>query len=189
MRELELRLAGRVEDGHLDRAWRAEIPIGGEPHGTRHRRVVQLHIAEVQARTVRRGEATIDAVHLGEGEGEGLLDEDRQSSVERRIDRRGMRARGQDRDGIQTGRHQQLLDRAESTFRRDAIPLADGRREAGREVGDSVDRVRVAQPLDQRQVDGLGDGAEPGDPEAHTVGRPAGRWLGGHRAEYIEGPG
>ena len=45
----------------------------------------------------------------------------------------------------------------------------------------------VAEPLEEGQVDGLGDGAEPGDPEAHAVGRPAGGWLGGHRAEYIEG--
>ena len=48
----------------------------------------ELHVAQVEARTVRRREPGIDPVHLLPGEGERLLGEDRKPGIEGVVDGR-----------------------------------------------------------------------------------------------------
>jgi hypothetical protein len=59
-----------------------------ELDGTHDRRVVELHVAQVEARAVRRREPGVDPVHLLPRERERLLGEDRQPGIEGGVDGR-----------------------------------------------------------------------------------------------------
>ncbi len=159
----------------------------GNPSRVYHRRVVQLHVADLQtARRIGR-EPSSDVVGLRERERERLLGEHREARLEPGRHRGSVGTRGQDEQPVQVWRPHDLLDRAESPVGCDLVPVADGRRERRREVGDRADLERVTQSLDEREMDGLRHRPEPGDPEADAAGGRAGLGLGRHeRRVYRE---
>ena len=90
----ELSLARRVEDADLDRPDRPDAPrVAGDLQGLDDRRVVELHVADLEAGSVIGGEPGRDGVGLGERPGERLLGEDRHAPVETGKDGIAMRAR------------------------------------------------------------------------------------------------
>ena len=66
-----------MEDGDLDRAGRAVPALIRDPSRVHDRRVVQLHVAELQPGARRSGQPSLDRIDLREGERERLLGEDR----------------------------------------------------------------------------------------------------------------
>ena len=103
---------------------------------------------------------------------------------------RPMRAGGEDEQRVEVGGPKQVVERDVPTVGGDPVALADGARRASA-TGRRWPRSRSAsrEPVEQRQVDGLGDGAEPEDAESDGLEWPAGRGLSVMGAEYIDATG
>ena len=92
-----------MQDGHLDRTGRAEGALLGNPSRVYHRRVVQLHVADLQpARRIGR-EPSSDVVGLRERERERLLGEHREARLEPGRHRGSVRTGGQDEQPVELG--------------------------------------------------------------------------------------
>ena len=181
MGEAELRLVGRVEHVDVDRAELAQRGSLGchDPAGLLDRRVVRLHVAQEQASgRRRRGQP----VRLGDRRREGLLAQDGKPGIEGGQRDGSVRAGRQHDDAVQLWSRDQVRHVPEAAVDWHAIPGADRREQGRRQVRQGRDLERRAEAGEERQVDGLGDGAEAGDthPDA-TTGARAGRGAHGGR--------
>ncbi len=80
-----------------------------------------------------------------------------------------MRTRGQDHQRVDVGGRQEPVEICEAVRGGDAVALADDVDEARRQVGDRRDPEPVAKPIEQRQVDGLGDRTKAEDADSDAI--------------------
>ena len=166
----ELALAGRVEDANLDRPDRPDATVvGGDRQALDDRGVVQLHVADLEPRPLIGRQAGRDRVRLAERPGKGLLGEDGHAPVETCRDRVAVRAGGQDHQGVDVGRRQERIERGEAGGRCDPVALTDDLDEARRQVRDRRDLEAVGEPVEERQVDGLGHRTESEDADSDAI--------------------
>ena len=178
MGKRQLGRARRMEHRDLDRAERAESGGGvvDEPACLPDRRIEHLHVAEQQAARVGRGRK---GVGFGDRERERLLAQDRQAPFERREGVAAVRPGRQEDHAVETIDLEERGDRPHPVCRRDAVAVAERVPEGRRQVADRGDLEGIREPVEQREVDGLGDGAEAGDSDAkRRVGSGRGRAHG-----------
>ena len=176
----ELPFRARVQDRHLDRPGRAEPAVGRDREGSRHRRVVQLHVPDLEPELRIGTQPRRDRVGLRERVRERLLGEDREAAVEAGEHGRPVRAGGQDQEGVEVTGPQHVVERAVPPVRGDPVSIPDDPCQRRGQVRQRGDREVLVEPVDQGQMDGLRDRAEPENAEADRLERPAGRRLIGH---------
>jgi hypothetical protein len=185
MGERELALAGRMQHGDLDRPERAHRPIRvpGDANGLFDCRVEKLHVADHEPLAVVVGAFDrSQAVRLGQGHRQRLLAQHRQSAPQGRLRHVGVGPRGQDEQPVELDRIEHRRDVAVSVLCRYVVSVAQGLREALREVADRSDLERLAKAREQRQVHGLRHRSETRDRDAEGTMRRPGGGRRGHEA-------
>ena len=97
-----------------------------------------------------------------------------------------MRARRQDEQAVEAGAVEQVVDVADARVGRDPVAIAERPRSDRRQVASAGDLERVGEPGEERQVDGLGDGAETGDADPQPA-RGRGRGGASWASKYSDG--
>ena len=92
-----------------------------------------------------------------------------------------MRTGRQDEQAVDAVCREQAIEAVEAGALGHPVTIADRGDQAGRQVGDRADRKAVGEPVQEGQVDGLGNRAEAENGDPDTLGRGRGLGGGGHR--------
>lgn len=158
---VELACDRGMQNRDLERPEGAELP--SKPPGAHDGWIEELHVADLQASRARHGIGFAERIR------ERFLAQNRNAMRQHRRRLGAVRARCEKQDGVDVRGGEKVFERLMAATRCNAMPLADEIGDLSREIADCEDLEEIGPAREYRQVNDLGNRAQPDDAEADAV--------------------